>query len=182
MSDCWCLLKAVGGAAWLNSQLGDLREDASAAAAADSLSNFKLEDRSDHRLHTLTLESMLRHMEEIQVSASLREGRRQIEKGTTHRLLFLVGRSPAVFTDAASIFYSFVLFFWPLSSFSDALHTGQVVNSELRRVSLFFVCLNRGIRRKWGEGMLPYATQTLSTGREKQQQQVKTTSSECALG
>lgn len=112
MSDGWCLLKAVGGTAWLNeAQLEDLLEDAAAAAAgaADSLSNFKLEDKSDHRLQTLTLESMLRHMEEIQVSASLREGRRQIEKGTMDRLLFLVARSPAVFTDAASVFFVFFL-------------------------------------------------------------------------
>lgn len=80
----------MGGAAWLSeAQLGNLLEDtAAAAAAADS--NFKLEDKSDHRLQTLTLESMLRHMEEIQVSASPREGRRQIEKGTMDRLLFLV--------------------------------------------------------------------------------------------
>lgn len=66
----------MGGAAWPNeAQLENLLEDAAAAAAADSLSNFKLEDKPDHRLQTLTLERMLRHMEEIQVSASLREGR-----------------------------------------------------------------------------------------------------------
>lgn len=112
MSDGWCLLKAVGGAAWLNeAQLEDLLEDAAAAGAADSLSNFKLEDKSDRRLQTLTLESMLRHMEEIQVSASLREGRRQIEKGTVDRLLFLVAHSPAVFTDAASFFFFLSCFF-----------------------------------------------------------------------
>lgn len=71
----------MGGAARLNeAQLENILEDAAAAAAAtaaaaaqvpDSPSNFKLEDGSDHRLQTLTLQSMLRHMEEIQVSASL---------------------------------------------------------------------------------------------------------------
>lgn len=71
----------MGGAARLNeAQLENLLEDAAAAAAAaaataaqvpDSPSNFKLEDGSDHSLlQTLTLQSMLRHMEEIQVSAS----------------------------------------------------------------------------------------------------------------
>lgn len=108
----------MGGAAWLNeAQLENLLEDAAAAAAAaaaqvpDSPSNFKLEDGSDHRLQTLTLQSMLRHMEEIQVSASLREGRRQIEKGTMDRFLFSVGRGPAVFTDAVSFFFFLCLFF-----------------------------------------------------------------------
>lgn len=70
----------MGGAARLNeAQLENILEDAAAAAATaaaaaqvpDSPSNFKLEDGSDHRLQTLTLQSMLRHMEEIQVSASL---------------------------------------------------------------------------------------------------------------
>lgn len=109
-----CLLKAAGGAARLNeAQPENLQVDAAAAAAQvpDSASDFQLGDESDHGLQTLTLQSMLRHMEEIQVSASLPEGRRQIEKGTMDRLLFLAGRSPAVFTDAVSVF------FFPLSVF-----------------------------------------------------------------
>lgn len=104
----------MGDAARSNGALREnLQEDAAAAAAAqvpDSPSNCKLEHKSDHRLQTLTLESMLRHMEEIQVRASPREGRRQIERAPWS--LFLVGSSPAVFTDAVSFFFlSLCLFF-----------------------------------------------------------------------
>lgn len=49
--------------------------------------DIQLEGKADHRLQNLTLESMLRHMEEIQVRASPEEGQRQIKKGTMDRLV-----------------------------------------------------------------------------------------------
>lgn len=69
-------------------------------------------------------------------------------------------------------FFVLVLLFWPLSSFSDAIRCGQVVDSDwdISRCFFFSLCLSSEIRRKWGKGTLPYATQTLCTGREQQPQ------------